>query len=443
MRDQFLAAIEHAVGSYFQGRLEDLVFWVADEFASCDEQWPGEFLMLLRLADPIRKEVEAELVAFLRTIPELPKSELSLQQQISRQVDWGETYARSLLPKPAEYWERRVIDLPDLRLLGGLRTLAEEWLQQLRDYRSWFSKVEKFTPRIDDLEKAILNLPRTVPTDIPFDYHLSAALRALPEGQRLAQLLDQERNYANQSYQSQRHQPVFSKMLETALQRQGFETKNSSDKVLEVIATVALVKSAEKAGWQPFSEWTQGRLTKQKKFRLRKDGVELQIFKGPIEVNKKKQDRSLSLRQRLFGSALGAKEPDIILHFFCIKNPKKKIFLLGDAKRNETTQSQYYSTSFWSLINNILAYRHLMKVQFDEQTDDFLSSTVNVKPCGLLFFHSYQAPNVQPESLPIQCFSFEKDDFNFNAGRNTKLDESFQNIQAHVFNTLLNNAGQQ
>ena len=225
---------------FFSGRRRTLMLWLAKYF---DESMRHELAWLLNLDNADRIQAEKALAAFLETSPTAPKPRTYLSATIGRSVDWSRTMVDSAPARPHKFWNRDIVHAPDTKLVSALLSLAWGW----RDELSLFT-VEKgggpFASRVETLTMAIKKV-EIDPLPVEYDANAAAALRALPDGEKLSLLIEKAITALDQDFNQEKDGQQILNLFNKAS-----TTEENANAALEVIAAVSLARAAFRIGWR-------------------------------------------------------------------------------------------------------------------------------------------------------------------------------------------------
>ena len=429
--------IPHAVGwlatNFFQGSRQNLLVWVG-AFLGFEAQ--KVLRKQLYLDNNDRIQAEQQLIAFLKTDPKRPKGKFRQETRLGRHTDWGKTAFVQQTIGPNIYVNRKIELEPDFFLLSSLFNLARRWLRELETFAEY-----KNSQRLENLEQACREICFQ-PLNVYYDANIAERLKLCRNGKTLVQLIEQSRSVLAKKYDSEtdgkRLIELFNKFhLDTVSFQDNSETTNG-DLLLEMIATVSLAKAFCQLGWKPNIQYSVDIWSFSESINLVKNEVTLKIQKGfPKSSNGSNIDRTIPILHTIIGHNANGKQPDIVMQF---TYNGKSVYLIGDAKRNQTGDgSGYRRTAFFSMLNDFVAFGHRLGLSIGTEKTGFFKATI--QPSGLLFFKQYSADSVDQTSKieVITAFGFNEYGngiFSDSIATDNRLISTLKHIQKSVFDVF-------
>lgn len=361
----------------------ELAGWVAPKLATPTYHgfigWLGTWLesegvdvlsRLIPLDHPRQLAAESAVIAWLKKPPSVREIQVRRSDTIERSVDWVDTWVRSEGPIPYPYTLRGREAVEPKRVVSALQGLASGWSAVLklfpenakrRDRASALDQVSQSGPfrAYTIAEDRLLRSPR-----LGSEMVANAVRNALGiMGLSLARDPEQERDNLGRACQELYHR---------------LKAKNLND-LLEVSVRLAIARAALSANQEdhvtPGSGWKLDALARPKG----KEGKPVMVLRAgdltcviakrkPVHAGKPVED-TLSLAGRGLGLNTQGNQPDVVLTFSLV-GTDRQITVLGDAKRNASSDGQLYlSKSLELAAVYAVSYREAMKLRFSDKAD--------------------------------------------------------------------------
>lgn len=336
-------------------------------------------LRFLRLDTPEQREAEKWLAGLLGRSFHSNVARTVVTDVPSRDVDWSETYARSLTRRPTRFVSRDVERKPDDQLMGALLYQAQQW-----------SDVLNASGRADHWERAN-RLSRVVEQHQRRD-NLRLISLSQPMLHRLQQKGEEARRAAVAlsrvlSYQHSRPQRLVDAVSRAVDSADGWwSSKAAADQsawngLLEFSVLIAITQTAARA-----AAWELSSLDTQETYRAHLDHqslpLQLTVQKGaPAQdvFTRMREEAGMTKNQSAYDS-----QPDICLTFSNTQT-RASISVLGDTKRNASVEKEgadLFRDGLRTATYYLSAYSRPLKMQFN----DWGQPTGDIRPTFTLFF---------------------------------------------------------
>jgi len=295
-----------------------------------------------------------------------------------RNVDWGETYRRSLLPTPTYFINRTTVRRPDVDLMGALVYQARQWRDLLRasDDAVHAARAEKLYDAMS------AHLPELQDHMRAFSSPLLHRLRQQsPTAAQLARLLT--RIYARQQVPPSN---IASRVVEAIEQSSTWITESDSevDSAWHIVFELSILGAISRAA-DSLPGWRLSKLATDDSFKAvlihGTCPIELVIHKSPPSEDAYKKVREQAGLTKV--QSAQNSQPDICLTF-TNRNTGKSISVLGDAKRNATREKEgasYFRDGLRTATYYLAAYGHELGAQFTSE-----GPVGKLRPTFTLFF---------------------------------------------------------
>ncbi len=372
-------------------------------------------LNMLRVFDKDRMDAETLLGRLLSQGLWKPKPKRVWDTRIGRRTDWGGTAVGQLTGKAGRY---RSIIMPaavDHESLSALATLGAAWLTEieaartlLRDAGDLTSDAD-LTERRNTLEASFQHLDVLVqPT--PLTASVLHKLSHVEGGSLLVDLIGRLMGHHRRPLSHDDAERLGMLCV-------GTMAENNVNHMLEITATLAVVHGLVCCGWQKSDESPISQSRRPRDWYYRGFLLCLPGSDWTVEIGKKRGDNEVaapnngdatrSTRQHLFGSSVGAWQPDIRMQFSRPNGPD--FWIVGDAKRSDGLVYPR-TTGFPALMKYMVAFAH--KIGWSVLADGtVLQKIVNgiPMPSGLLFCkQGIESIEVRREKLAfVEGFNIE------------------------------------
>ena len=412
------------MGEAGEASLAEIVRWICTELSKDrGEEAPEDtrklrrlLLRLLRLDSREQKAAEKHLREILGQSFHARSPRWRTTDTPGREVDWTETYRRSLTDRPTRFVNREIEKKPDRELMGALRQQAQQWAELLRT-----SEKREHEDRAEELEQARkqaiernpeVRVRRTGPMTPPL---LRRLRQKGPQAKKTSDALT--RVFAHQHTTPNEIVRTLDRALERA---EGWWNEEDAGKdsvwnrLLELSVLLAITQTAEQSGaWmlrnlpdlQGTFMATLEHSTEPVKLTVGKDAPGSDVFK--------KMRKPMGLADQVEPQD---SQPDICLTFRHSKT-KASISVLGDAKRNATgSGTDYFRDGLRTATYYLSAFPHVLGAEVvdaeswsDDNTEAFSGS---IRPTVTLFFRQGVAtdkvdPDEHSEIPPILACDIE------------------------------------
>lgn len=380
----FSKQVGWAAGVADDKELIEVVRWIClqlsrDETTDGMEALSRFLLRLLRLDTPEQIEAEKRLVSLLSRSFHSKVVHTTVADVPGRDVDWSETYARSLTGRPTRFVSRDVERRPDDQLMGALLYQAQQWSDVLKT-----SGRPSHQERADQLSQVVDQHPRRT------------ELRLSPLSQPMLQRLQQKGEEARQaavalsrvlSYQHSRPQRLVDAVTRAVDSSDGWWSGEAAadqsawNGLLEFSVLSAITQTAARS-----AAWNLCSLDTQKTYRARLEHrflpLQLTVQKSapvPDVFTQIRQEAGMTKNQTARDS-----QPDICLTFSNVET-EASISVLGDTKRNASLQNEgadLFRDGLRTATYYLSAYGKALDTQFSEQ----VGPRGAIRPTFTLFF---------------------------------------------------------
>ncbi len=363
-------------------RVSEIVRWVCVQLHAGNHEDTGSLahllLRLLRMDAEEQREAEKALCGLLdrRFFSQSPTWERSDAPR--RNVDWGETYRRSLLPMPTSFINRATVRRPDTHLMGALVYQARQWRDLLRA-----SDDAVHAARAEKLHDAMsVHLPELRNHMSAFSSPLLHRLRQQsPTAAHLARLLT--RIYAHQQVPPKEIAPRVVQAIEES-SAWITESDSQTDSAWHVVFELSILASISRAA-DSLPTWQLTELTTDDSFKAvivhQSQPIELVISKSAPAEDTYKEGRERTGLTKV--QSARDSQPDICLTF-TNRETGENISVLGDAKRNAKRADEgasYFREGLRTATYYLAAYGHGLGARFTTE-----GPVGKLRPTFTLFF---------------------------------------------------------